>query len=291
MNVGESHHYVLDARQLRDGLATSRIARSILVLSEVPSTNSAAFDLAASGAEDGTVIFTDHQPQGRGRLGRTWVSPRSASILCSVLLIDQPNEKAQSLDTCAMNLATGIAVVDAVATTVPDIEPVIRWPNDVMVAARKLSGILIETRPLAVQSPERAQGGSNASADSDRRAVVVGIGINCLQHRAHFTTAGLHHATSLDAESKESIDRTEVARRLLQELDAWLARPVSHDVLRREWLDRAEPLGQHIRLRLAGEQFSGRTIDIDPTAGLVVELDAGGRRVFDPNLTSLLPTH
>ncbi len=289
MSVGEFHEHVLDVDRLAEGLVLARIGSDVRVLPETPSTNNAAFQAASAGAPDGTVIFTEHQPQGRGRLGRPWISPRSASVLSSTLLIEGAGETKRSMGPGAITLAAAVAVVDAVGRAVPDVEPVIRWPNDVMIGGRKLCGILIETRPLGAAASGGGAPVPEASSADQRRAIVVGIGINCLQHRGHFAAVGLDSATSLEAESRETISRLTVARELLLALDAWLAGNVSSDALRRAWLDRAEPLGQHIHLRQAGEAYSGRTIDIDPTAGLVVELDRGGRRVFDPYRTSVMP--
>jgi biotin-(acetyl-CoA carboxylase) ligase len=116
----------------------------------------------------------------------------------------------------------------------------------------------------------------------------MGIGVNCLQHRRHFEKSLERTATSMEAESSHPVNRVAVARQLLIELDRWLAGRPDTQLLRRAWLDRAEPLGQHIHLRQGGEDFIGRTIDVDPTAALIVQLDGGGRRVFDPATTTLV---
>ncbi|MFH0980110.1 MAG: hypothetical protein V2A79_01045, partial [Planctomycetota bacterium] len=97
-------------------------------------------------------------------------------------------------------------------------------------------------------------------------------------------------ATSLDLESTQPVERTKVARHLLRELDEWLADPGCWDsrTLRDEWVRRALPLGRRVRLRQNGEEFVGHVLDIDPMAGLVVQLDAGGRKLFDAFSTSVL---
>ncbi len=261
-------HEPLQPESITDGLETQRVGRRVRVLSEVGSTNEAALARADGPDADGSVLFAEHQTAGRGRLGRQWVSPRAASILCSTLLIrrEQANEYAGCL-----TLISGIAVCDAVAASVPDVEPSIRWPNDIVVGERKLAGILIESRAM----PEA-------------RAYAVGIGLNCLQHPGHFPPDLRATATSLDMESQAPVSRLAVARALLVALDRWLAEEPDTEKMRQAWLDRTEPLGQHIRVRHAQHEFSGRTIDIDPTGGLLMELDQGGRRVFDPIRTSLI---
>lgn len=260
--------------QVGANLKLRRIGRRIVVLAETTSTNDAAFAAAQEQDADGLAVFADHQTQGRGRQGRRWLSPRGASVLCSVLLIEHTEGHRSPVDPGTLTLAAGIAACDTIAATASDVEPAIRWPNDILIRGRKVAGVLIESRTT-----------------SRGRAYVVGIGINCLQHDRHFSDDIRRQATSLEAASHDVIHRLDVARQLLVELDRWLAAPMDTQKVRHAWLDRAEPLGQHIHIRQAGEVFAGTTVDIDPTAGLSVELDVGGRRVFDPATSTLLVPH
>lgn len=262
-------HRPLTPQDITHDLDTRRVGRTVVVLEQVGSTNDAALAAAEGDDADGLAVFAESQTAGRGRLGRQWVSPRGASVMCSVLLIEPQSAEGLPYDPGVLTLAAGVATCDAVGSTANDVHPVIRWPNDILVRERKLAGILIESRPLL-----------------GARAYVIGIGINCLQHEAHFDDTLRDIATSLEAESCYPVSRLPVAQRLLVELDRWLATRRKGPALRRAWLDRTEPLGQHIHLRQAGHEYVGRTIDIDPTAGLVVQLDGGGRRVFDPATTS-----
>ena len=252
-------------------LNTRRIGRRIVVLGETTSTNDEVLSVFEQGAPDGLVVFADYQTRGRGRLGRPWASPRGASVLCSILLIERSGTRSAPIEAGTLTLAAGVAVCGAISATAADIEPAIRWPNDVLIGGKKVAGILIESR-----------------LRRDERAYIMGIGINCLQHRGHFDDGLRVSATSLEVESRFPVHRVALARQLLRELDRWLADPPDGHQLRRAWLDRAEPLGQHIELREAGEEFVGRTVDVDPTAGLVVQLDGGGRRVFDPATSTVL---
>jgi BirA family transcriptional regulator, biotin operon repressor / biotin---[acetyl-CoA-carboxylase] ligase len=97
------------------------------------STNARARELAARGAPHGTVVTADEQSARRGRQGRTWTAPRGRALLCSVLIRDPPP---------LLPLAAGAAVAEVVG---PD--ATIKWPNDVLVGARKVAGILVEGRP------------------------------------------------------------------------------------------------------------------------------------------------
>jgi BirA family biotin operon repressor/biotin-[acetyl-CoA-carboxylase] ligase len=258
---------LLHSEVLADGLNTRRVGRVIRVLDETGSTNDDAFAAAAAekpDAVDGLVIFAEHQRAGRGRHGRSWASPRGASLLASVLLFGDDDMARAGL----LTLAAGIAVCDAVreATTV---WPVLRWPNDVWCGGKKLAGVLAETR----------------AAEPGRRAWVIGIGLNCYQHRDHFPPELRDRATSLDLETSDPVDRIAAARALLRALDDWLDRcetaPDAREIIRTEWLERAEPLGERIVLVEDGRRFDGRTVDVDPHEGLLVQLDRGGRRWFD----------
>ena len=273
----------LQLERITDGLTTRRVGRRIEVHETVNSTNEVAWtQVAEQSAGDGLVVFAEYQSAGRGRLGRSWDSPRGASVLMSLVLVDLEGE----LGGDALALLAAVAAVDAIDAAITT-TPEIKWPNDLMINGRKLGGILVECHRAL--SPTLSRAGARQQ-DGASSVYVVGIGINCLQHRNHFPPELRASATSLDLESPHPVDRTEVARNLLIELDRWLAEPSRWDarVLRDEWVRRALPLGRRIRLRQVGEEFSGHVVDVDPAAGLVVQLDRGGRRLFDAASTSVV---
>lgn len=260
----------LQADQICRQLAVRRVGRLVRALPEVVSTNDLALAAADDPGNDGLTVFADSQSAGRGRLGRSWLSPRGAGILCSTLLFepDRPQHQGQLV------LIAGLAICDAILAVCTDVEPVIRWPNDVLVAGRKLAGVLVESRPVPTG-----------------RALVIGIGINCFQTPDHFPPEFRDQATSLQIASDQPVRRLDLARRLLVELDGWLVsdRQPSEQQICRHWLDRAEPMGRRVRLQQAGRTYVGRTVQIDPTGGLTIELEPGARRIFDPATTTLLP--
>lgn len=275
----------LDVERLVSGLALRRVGRAtaagpnVQVVDSTASTNDLAWERADEPEADGVVIFAEHQSQGRGRFGRTWVSPRGASLLASVLLMESegPASNASGIRGPQLGLAAAVACCDAIAGTT-GVRCQIEWPNDLALQGRKLGGILVESR----------RGGRPAAADGPQSraatvAYVVGVGINCLQHRRHFPATLRDRATSLDLVAAGPVDRCALARAMLIELDGWYAdlSAWTGEDLRRAWLSRAAPLGGRIRLHHAGRVYSGHVIDLDPTASLVVQLDEGGRRLFD----------
>jgi BirA family transcriptional regulator, biotin operon repressor / biotin---[acetyl-CoA-carboxylase] ligase len=301
----------MTTEQLLKGWVPRCVGRHIIVLAETSSTNTAALDaLITPGgrdglAADGSVILTDYQTAGRGRQGRPWLSPRGASVLCSVVLVSAephgvsalpgtspelgalqaPGEEGSRPDAASrfagwLTLASAVAACEAIREAT-EITPGVKWPNDLRVSGRKLGGILIESRPLAPSG----------------RAWVVGIGINCLQHPGHFPPELRELATSLEIEASHPIDRVEVTRSLLRHLDRWLAVPVKLPEgpdeallasVHSAWEHYAEPIGQRVHLRSQGRDYTGRTIAVDPFGGLIVQVEGGKREWFDPMQTTLL---
>ncbi len=254
---------LLNVSAITDGLGTRRIGRTVRVLPETVSTNDVVLAAAESEPEaDGLAVFTEYQTGGRGRQGRSWLAPRGASLLCSVLAIGRDDVTIAGV----LTLAAGVAACDAVREATP-VWSVLRWPNDLFVGGRKLGGVLVESRPV----------------QAGRRAWVIGVGINCYQHANHFPPEIRDRATSLELASNHPIDRLRLARELLLELDRWLGadEDPNAEQARHAWLDRAESLGQRVRLLSEGRRFEGRTLDVDPQAGLLVQLDDGTRRWFD----------
>lgn len=150
---------------------------------------------------EGAVALTEEQTEGRGRLGRTWLSPPGVSLLFS-LLLEPPVETARLPE---LTLLAGQAAAEAVAQ-VTGLSPEIKLPNDILVAGKKTAGILAEAR--------------------DGR-VVLGIGINVNVSAADLPQGIDPPATSLLLETGGEVDRAELLVELLERLerayDRWIA--------------------------------------------------------------------
>ncbi len=261
----------LTEEALSQGRKARRVGRRIILLNEVDSTNAYALRTLAAqegAAADGTVIFAERQTAGRGRLGRTWHSPTGASLMFTTLLWDV----AGRWSPMYLVMAAGVAVVRGIAAAT-DVEPMLRWPNDVYVEGRKLAGILVEAKTMGHQE----------------WAVAIGIGVNCLQHAGHFAEEIRERAISLEMASSEAIDRAAVGRAILSELDKYFssAGTINDAELAAEWQRHSEDIGSRVTLLCDGREFSGRIMDVDPQQGLVVQLDDGTRRHFDAATTSM----
>jgi BirA family biotin operon repressor/biotin-[acetyl-CoA-carboxylase] ligase len=149
---------------------------------------------------EGAVAVAEEQTEGRGRLGRTWHAPARTSVLASVLLL--PRAEAARLPE--LSLVAGGAVAEAIAQ-VTRIEPVIEFPNDVLVGGRKVAGIL---------------------AESTEGRVVLGLGVNANQTFEELPENASTEPTSLRLELGEPVDRARLLAEILARLelayDAWV---------------------------------------------------------------------
>jgi BirA family transcriptional regulator, biotin operon repressor / biotin---[acetyl-CoA-carboxylase] ligase len=218
-----------------------RLGRPRLHLRETGSTNERARALAASGAPHGTLVTTSHQTAGRGRQGRTWVTPPGRAVLCSLIVRD-----ADEL----LTLRGGLAVADVAGP-----EARVKWPNDVLLGGRKVAGVLAEGRP-------------------QEGWAVLGIGVNVAVDVAALPPEVRDRAGTLGrapAEVEAALDE------LLGALERWLAAPaaaVTAELARRDAL-RDRPVrwadGSGVG---AGIDASGRLL-VRAADDALVTLDAG----------------
>jgi len=267
MSADASH--LLNAERLRAALTPQRVGRTVQVHDELDSTNTFVLNEVATrgDAVDGLAVFAERQTAGRGRLGRQWECPTGAGLTFSILQV----EDAATLSASAWMMLAGVVTVRAISLAT-DVEPALRWPNDVYADGRKLAGILVEGRTLA----------------DGKVALAVGIGINCLQQPGHFSPDVRDRAVSLDMLSATAVDRQRLAVQLLREFDAAIARHDMQDeqALAESWRSHSVDVGAHVTLQYQSDSFSGRILDVHPRDGLLLQLDNGGRRLFDPIYTS-----
>lgn len=216
----------------------------------IDSTNRYLLDEARAGAPDGVVAVADHQRAGRGRLGRTWEAAPGSALLVSVLL--RPALAPERLGLLTM--AAGLALSDAVRS-VADVDARLKWPNDLVVADRKLAGLLAEADLGA----------------GEVRAVVVGAGANLAVDAFPPELADL--ATSVAGEAGRSVDRDAVLDAFLDALDARLA---DLDAVPAAYRARSATLGRRVRVELGTDRVRvGTAVDLTPVGALVVRDDAG----------------
>src|SRR3972149_8290394 len=129
---------LLNLSLVEQQLTTAFVGRRLIHVASAPSTRDVARAEAEGGAPEGTAVLAEEQTAGRGRLGRSWVSPAGTNLYLT-LVIRPTLERLRSL-----SIVAPLAVAQAVEETVA-LAPCIKWPNDVLVGGRKLAGVLIDT--------------------------------------------------------------------------------------------------------------------------------------------------
>jgi BirA family transcriptional regulator, biotin operon repressor / biotin---[acetyl-CoA-carboxylase] ligase len=235
--------------------------REVSVVARTGSTNADLVAGARDGAPEGAVLVAEEQTAGRGRMGRSWLSPPRAALTFSVLLrpADVPAARRGWLP-----LLAGVAVATAIRQ-VSALDATLKWPNDVLLRSGKLAGILAEQ-----------------SGD----AVVVGIGVNVSTagHELPAPAAPSLPATSLRLEGSPILDRELLLGRMLDEIERWylawrgtdLAGDAAASGLRAAYVRLCSTIGRDVRAELPGRAAtSGLASGIDGDGRLVVRTAAG----------------
>jgi BirA family biotin operon repressor/biotin-[acetyl-CoA-carboxylase] ligase len=212
----------------------------------VDSTQSIAFALADAGAADGTTVVADYQNEGRGRRGRAWFAPAGTALLASIVV----RPRVEPRDLPLYSFAAALATADAIAA-LAGVAPRLKWPNDVLVEDRKVSGILLESRV----TPPRGEA-----------VVAIGIGLNLRQ--TEFPEELRAGATSLLIATGRTIATEAALDAVTGALATWRAR-LERDgfaPLRARWLEVADTIG--------------RRVEVDGVAGVAVDLASDGALVI-----------
>lgn len=221
------------------GVATTTRFAEVRHVAETDSTNRVLAAAAVAGAADGLVLVADHQTAGRGRLGRRWEAAPGAALLASVLLRPALAPDRYHLVSSAVALSAAAA-----CRSVAGVSPALKWPNDLLLDAGKLAGILAE-----------------ASAG----AVVVGIGVNV----ASAPPGGASLATA----AGHPVDRFELLGAVLEELDG---RARDWDGVAREYAATCSTVGRRVRVEQLGRPPRvGNAVAVDGDGRLVVDFGGG----------------
>ncbi len=240
----------LSAEAVAAGLGTEIIGRRVLYYPSLASTMLAAKAAAARGIEEGAVIIAGEQTAGRGRRGRTWLTPAGGVALSVVL-----RPALEWLPSLIMVASLG--VTNSIET-VTGLKPAIKWPNDVLIGDKKVCGILIE----------------NELRGESVNWSVIGIGINVNVRLADYPDVR-DIATSLSDELRYSVSRLEVIRRLLIELDNLYLSLKAGGPVYEAWRTRLATLGRQVRLVSGQSALEGTAEDVERDGSLLLRLPDG----------------
>ena len=233
----------------------NRLKPKLLRYESLPSTNTEAARLAALGAEEGLTVVADEQTAGRGRLQRTWISPKGAGLYFSIFLRPKIAQKHWPLITFVAALSVSDALWETCA-----LQTDIKWPNDLLAGERKICGIL----------------GEVTETDAGR-GIVLGIGINL--EKGAFPEELASSAISVAEATGRRADREEILAALIEALSRWYA--LLHDGNGPEqiitaWTSRSSYAeGKLVKVVNGGETIVGLTRGIDADGALRLESTTG----------------
>lgn len=247
----------LSLHRIQGVLGNHPWANRIQIFDEVGSTNTLAKELASQGAPSGTLLIADRQSAGRGRLGRTFLSPGDVGIYFSLIL--RPECRPQEL--MHLTCAVAVAMCDAVEAAF-GFRPGIKWTNDLVVGTKKLGGILTE---LSLNP-------KTGLVDY----AILGVGINCRQTHSDFDPAIRDMACSAAMVTGSDVDRNRLIAEMIRACESMNRTLLSG---RSAMMDRYRAdcitLGQQVSVVRGDEVYHALALDLDEEGGLVIRRENG----------------
>jgi BirA family biotin operon repressor/biotin-[acetyl-CoA-carboxylase] ligase len=250
---------ILRSEEISPLLATKIFGKRIEYFSVVISTNSEAKAIAQKGAQEGTVVIAEEQTGGKGRMDRSWVSPKGGIWLSIVL-----RPPVTPILAPRFAIMSAVAVAKSIKTL--GIDPQIKWPNDILVGGKKICGILLEL-----------------AAQMDRiDHLVIGIGVNANFDTGILVEGGASNPTSLLSEIGVKIDRPRFIAELLLKLEEEYERIISNDweSIKNDWSEFCLSVGDNITLITLNGEINGKMIGIDDYGALRLQLLNGEIKSF-----------
>lgn len=245
--------------------STLFLGKEVIYMPSCHSTNDLATDYVRKGdKKEGIIFITDNQTKGKGQRGNTWQSEQNKNLTFSIYLKPDRLPIAKQF---YLNMVASLAVAQTIRYYLPESNVKVKWPNDVLVANKKISGILIE----------------NSLSGTAINSAVIGIGLNVNQK-----AFGPTRASSLMLESSKEFFLPSVLERLVNALEAnyLLLKSGQFEQLKNEYLAMLYGYQRKVRLR-AEHEFDGSIVDLEEN-GLLHVLSDHQRYVFDFKEVSFL---
>ncbi|WP_048191050.1 biotin--[acetyl-CoA-carboxylase] ligase [Methanobacterium sp. SMA-27] len=241
--------------EVKRELKTNFIGHDIHYFKEVDSTNDVAKYLAEEGAEEGTIVIAEIQNRGKGRRGKTWISPPGGVWMSIILRPDIPPFNAPQL-----TLVTGVAVAETLKKEC-NLDVGIKWPNDILIGNKKVCGILTEV---------------NASIEKINY-VIVGIGIDMNVDVPLFPPDLQKGATSLKNELDTEINGAILVQKFLLEFETIYNefKAGKFPEILKEWRSLSKTIGNNVEVRTRGKTIRGEAVGINKEGILILELEDG----------------
>ena len=238
--------------EVSHALNTKLIGKKIYYFDTVSSTMDIAFQLGIKGLAEGTLVLAESQTKGRGRLGRSWFSPKYKGIYLSLILRPKILPNQASIFT----LLSAVSICDALKEIV-GVEAKIKWPNDILIHNKKLGGILTEL---------------NAEMD-EIYFIIIGMGLNVNNDKKTL----IDGATSLKEQKKENINRITLLQEILRKIEAnyLLFQKKGSQSIIEKWCSYNITLGKRVKIICQKEHLEGQAMSIDIDGGLLLRNDSG----------------
>ncbi|MBM7557164.1 biotin--[acetyl-CoA-carboxylase] ligase [Halanaerobacter jeridensis] len=245
------------------GLDTEFMGQNIIQYDEVDSTNQLAKEQAENNAKEGTVVIAEKQVAAKGRVGRKFSSPKGGIWLSCILRPDlKPVLATRATYLSSLALAKTIAELT-------NLDPKIKWPNDVLLNGAKVSGILTEM-----------------GAELDQiNYLIVGLGINANIDKKNLPVEVQDRATTLYHELGQKIDRIKFVQYLLKFIEESYRQINDFNALLEEWKKYAYTIGKKVVVSSARNKISGIAIDIAEDGALILEVDGQEKKVYSGDVS------
>lgn len=247
---------VLMPEAIQSGLECQVVGSQIRVFDETDSTNLQASRLADEGGVDGLVVIADRQIAGKGRMGRQWESPGGVNLYASVIL----RPPILPFEAPKLTFLSAVAVCRAIKKCT-DLQPTVKWPNDVLLGGAKVAGLLNEM-----------------SSETDQvHYVVLGIGVNLNMRSEQFPDDLRYPATSLAIAAGEPVSRLVFARTLLQEIDSLYQIYLEHGsaAIFAAWTELCDLTGKSVQVDCNNLLIEGTMVGLGDDGALLVRTPAG----------------
>jgi BirA family biotin operon repressor/biotin-[acetyl-CoA-carboxylase] ligase len=248
----------------------SPLARFVEVHGALGSTQERARELAHAGAPHGTLIVAEIQTGGRGRLGRSWGSPKGGLWISLVL---RPEFAASLASRITQTAAVGVAK----ALWEIGVEARIKWPNDLLAGGKKICGILAESSAGNATGPAR---------ERYLDYVILGVGMNANLDPAELGVPD-REVTTIRYELGRDLNLLDLLRALLSNLETELGRIEDFGAVLEDWRNLNCTLGKRVRVHRLGEAIEGKAVDLTAEGALLLRTRRGTVEVFEGEIEHL----
>lgn len=248
---------ILDGTSLKECVRDFDLIKKVYFFNEIDSTNNKAINLLQNGLQENALLAAEYQTKGRGRFSRAWFSGKGESILFSIIVFSsQPREVWQNI-----SFITTISLVDALKYF--NISATIKWPNDVLVNNKKISGILIEI--------------GHPKDKNKKSGIIIGIGINVNQEKFENSKNFSTEPTSVFLECHKKIERIKILEKFLFFFSDWFKEfeKGNFNLILKKYKQHSSTIGKALKLKTADVVIHGTANEIEEDGSLIVRLDSG----------------